>query len=106
MLSGAADQVTPFGPAWVDAHHPMTPGPGFPHGEPASLLTPGRLAAAVAASGPIEWAGVKFGWADPSAGVGPRLAMVAAAAALLTGILASHSGQMLALPTQRVARHY
>ncbi|ERK69217.1 hypothetical protein N136_04464, partial [Leifsonia aquatica ATCC 14665] len=94
MLSGAADQTTPFGPAWVDAHHPMVPAPGFPFGEPASLLTADRLDAAVAAAGPLEWAGVKFGWADASAGVAPRVAMVAAAAALLTRTLASHSAQM------------
>ncbi|WP_374178936.1 DUF4862 family protein [Leifsonia sp. WHRI 6310E] len=95
MLSGAADQATPFGPAWVDAHHPMTPGPGFPYGEPASLLTAERLAAAVAAAGPIEWAGVKFGWADPSAGVAPRVAMVDAATTLLTRTMATpHSVQM------------
>lgn len=83
MLSGAADQATPFGPAWVDAHHPMAPAPGFPFGEPASLLTEGRLTEAVAAAGPLDWAGVKFGWADPAAAVAPRVAMIAAAAAVM-----------------------
>lgn len=89
VFSGAADQATPFGPAWIDAHHPMVPAPGFPFGEPASLLTADRVDAAVAAAGPLDWAGLKFGWADPAATVAPRVAMIEAAAAVLARALAT-----------------
>lgn len=92
VFSGASDRPSSFGPAWVDAHHPLAPlpdGAEFPGAEPASLLTLPRLRAAVAAAGPVRWAGVKFGWADAGAPVGPRIAMIEAAARLLTRELSS-----------------
>lgn len=88
MLSGAAAEATAFGPAWVDAHHPMAPVPGFPQGEPASLLTLPRVEAAVVAAGHVRWTGFKFGWADASAPAASRVEMVAAAARVIASVVA------------------
>lgn len=88
MFSGASERPSPFGPAWVDAHHPLAPDEAeFPGGEPSSLLTVARLRAAVAAAGPVRWSGVKLGWADTTAPVAPRVAMIEAAAFLLSSAL-------------------
>lgn len=84
MFSGAAALPSGFGAAWADAHLPMTPEPDFPFGEPASLLTPQHLAEALAAAGTLEWIGLKYGWADASAPLAPRAAMLTSAARLLS----------------------
>lgn len=83
VFSGASAEAGPFGPAWTDAHHPMAPCDAFPMGEPTSLLTEERLVAALAAAGDLNWVGVKFGFVDAEAPVSERVAMVAAAAALV-----------------------
>lgn len=93
MLSGASDVATAFGPAWIDAHHPPVPTSDVPFGEPASLLTVERVTAAVAAAGAVDWTGLKYGWADPAAGVAPRIAMIAGAAAAITGLRVADSSR-------------
>lgn len=54
-LSGASDREGPYSGPWIDAHHP------FASIDPdaASLLTDGRVRAAVQAAGDTPWLGVK-----------------------------------------------
>lgn len=61
VLSGASNRRSPYGGAWVDAHHP------FASIDPAaeSLLTDDRLRAAARAAGPTPWLGLKVS-RDPS----------------------------------------
>jgi hypothetical protein len=77
MISGASDQDGPFGPAWIDAHHPFKQSTHHPYGDPQSLLTEERLASTLAAAGPISWAGVKLGWAAGDSPVEHRVQMIA-----------------------------
>ncbi|MEG9249954.1 DUF4862 family protein [Arthrobacter sp. Soc17.1.1.1] len=77
MVSGASDQPSTFGPAWIDAHHPFQASPRHPLGEPTSLLTEARLTDALVAAGPLAWTGVKVGCADRSATVRQRVTMIA-----------------------------
>lgn len=53
MLSGVAPVATEYGESWADAHLPHIP---------ASLLTPERAAAAVAAAGEVAIRGAKVSW--------------------------------------------
>lgn len=79
MFSGAADRSGFLADAWVDAHHPMRRDDRHPWGDPTSLLTEQRLAAAVAAAGSDVWIGVKMGWAHADGTVAQRVQMIRAA---------------------------
>jgi hypothetical protein len=82
IVSGAADQAGPLGGAWVDAHHPFAASE-VEWGDPASVLTPERMRAALAAAGPLDFVGFKLGWGRPGAPVADRVAMLREAVALL-----------------------
>lgn len=56
-FSGASDTAGDYGDAWADAHLPIAE--AYPTGDGSSLLTPPRLADALAASGETPRLGVK-----------------------------------------------
>jgi hypothetical protein len=60
VFSGAASQDTEFGPSWVDAHLPPVASNTNKFGEPASLLTPGRMKSVLDTSGHLDWIGLKI----------------------------------------------
>ncbi|MEW1821596.1 DUF4862 family protein [Arthrobacter sp. NPDC080031] len=60
VFSGAASQDTEFGPSWVDAHLPPAASNTNKFGEPASLLTPGRMKSVLDTSGQLDWIGLKI----------------------------------------------
>lgn len=83
ILSGAADRRSPYGKAWADAHVPLALSNAVA-GEPASLLTPERAAAAVRSAGAgLVFDGVKVTVQPASASPARRLAHVAAALSAL-----------------------
>jgi hypothetical protein len=87
-FSGCSDVDTRYGPAWADVHVPPAP---LEHGrtdeeslEPASLLTPERIRASLAAAGAdTGFRALKFA-APPGAGVAERIAAVSSALGVLT----------------------
>ena len=88
-FSGCSDVDTRYGTAWADVHVPPAP---LGHGltddgflESASLLTPGRIRASLAAAGTeTGFRAVKFA-APPAAGVAARIAAISAALSAVTG---------------------
>lgn len=68
IFSGASGRDGRLGGAWEDRHHPLDDASSPLWGDPTSLLTRDRLRATLAASGPLDWVGLKFGWSDQ---VGP-----------------------------------
>lgn len=68
MASGASDRVGNLGAAWADAHLPFAQDEAHPSGDPTSLLTEDRLAAALRAADGLEWIGVKMAWAPKIGG--------------------------------------
>jgi Domain of unknown function (DUF4862) len=64
FFSGVSDRATSYGGAWSDAHLPIAGSIGV-GGEPASLLTPERVQAALAVAGQVPIVGVKFAYRKP-----------------------------------------
>lgn len=62
FFSGAADRPGPYGgEPWRDLHPPFAASPRSAAFEPTSALTEQRAAAALAAAGPVDILGIKFG---------------------------------------------
>ena len=88
-FSGCSDVDTRYGPAWADVHVPPAP---LEHGhtdddflESASLLTPGRIRASLAAAGAdTGFRALKFA-APPAAAVEERIAAISSALGAVTG---------------------
>ncbi len=73
LFSGAGPEATPYGPAWIDGHLPASVD------EPASLMTPARIAecAAAARAGGARYLGAKI-CVPPEATLPERVAMLGA----------------------------
>ncbi|MDF2444066.1 MAG: hypothetical protein JWR01_2269 [Subtercola sp.] len=79
MFSGVSPSATGYGAAWLDAHLPSAPelpAAGLPEAvgtERTSLLTAEAMGAALAAAGPLLYAGVKVGATPGRASIDQRL---------------------------------
>ncbi|MDO5098288.1 MAG: DUF4862 family protein [Corynebacterium sp.] len=69
IFSGASDRETAYGAAWADGHLPSS------IHEPASLLSPAAISAAIEAAGDVSFVGAKV-CVPPTASLEDRLAMV------------------------------
>ncbi|GEP48082.1 DUF4862 family protein [Microbacterium saccharophilum] len=87
-FSGAAAVDGPYGAAWVDAHLPLASADEAS----ASLLDDRHVADAVAAAGPLAWAGLKVSRRPSDRTAGDVLRTVAANLAVVEAAFAQHPG--------------
>jgi len=80
IFSGASDREGIFGPAWIDAHHPLQRSERHIYGDPRSLLTEEIARSAVEIAGDISWLGIKLSWLKSVEGsISQRREMISAA---------------------------
>lgn len=88
-FSGAAATDGPYGAAWVDAHLPLA----STDESSGSLLDDRRVADAVAAAGPLEWAGLKVSRRPSDRTADDVIRTVAANLAVVESAFAQHAGE-------------
>ena len=88
IFSGASNRDGEFGPAWIDAHHPLRKDAANPFGDPDSLLTQALLRDSIAAAGSIKNLGIKMGWSPKREGtISERVSMITSALDSLDSLL-------------------